>query len=239
MRNKTLLLLAACLFGHAAFAGLLEDARAIQGDPVAAADLYQKYLQTAQPTAAVYFELGQLQVKSGETSLAALSFRRSLILDPHFVEARTALREANGHLGVGVEPTSWRASFLEKMPMDPLLIFGVLFFWFGAFLILNPSSKWRTFLAISFLFIGISACVAVGLCDPRLTLKNQVFIESQSGRVVFQSPVESSEKITNLPSGSVAKVLSERGRWFFIELPSGAKGWILNDGVESVIPRTF
>jgi hypothetical protein len=239
MRNKFILLLAACLFGHATFAGLLEDARAIQGDPAAAADLYQKHLQTAQPTAAVYFELGQAQMKSGNTALAALSFRRSLILDPRFVEARAALREANAQLGIGAEPASWRTLFLEKMPMDPLLIFGVLCFWLGAFLILNPSSKWRTFLAISFLFIGISACVAVGLCDPRLTLKNQVFIESQSGRVVFQSPVESSEKITNLPSGSVANVLSERGRWFFIELPSGAKGWILNDGVESVIPRTF
>ena len=61
--------------------------RLADGEHAAAAELFSKHLQSAQPSAALYFELGQTLEKSGNEPEAALAFRRAHFLYPRFALA--------------------------------------------------------------------------------------------------------------------------------------------------------
>ena len=78
-----LLAAAALLPARADFLAESRD-RSADGEHAAAAELLAKHLQTAAPSAALYFELGQSLEKSGNEPEAALAFRRAAILDPGF-----------------------------------------------------------------------------------------------------------------------------------------------------------
>jgi len=226
------LLTASCLFADA-----LTDARfrLSEGDASSSIALFEKHLQVSPPSAMVYFELGEAQLKNGAPAGAALSFRRALILDPQFVPARNALAATNKELGIPKLTSTWTEWIVDKIPMDLLLLSGMAIFWLGAFLALFLP-KHKTLIVAPLLAVGAASVALTALCDPRIAHQDELFLSSKSSAPIFQAPVESSEKLTTLPTGSTVRLLSERGRWLFVQLPGGARGWILHEGLTSVIP---
>ncbi len=219
----------------------LSDARsrANNGEHAEAIRLFERHLQTERPSASVYFELGECAIKSANPALAALNFRRALILDPRFEEARKALDEANMALGIPPDPVGWKASIASKVPLDALLITGVVLFWMGLFVAVLFFRLRACVMASVFLILSGGTLIALAwFCDPRVEFRHQSYILSPTGCVVFNAPVDNSEKLTKLAPGSVVTVISERGRWIYGQLPGGARGWFLSEGLESVIPRS-
>lgn len=219
----------------------LSDARsrATNGEHAEAIRLYDRHLQTGRPSASVYFEIGECAIKSANPTAAALNFRRALILDPRFEAARKALAEANLALGIPPDPVGWKATIASKLPLDALLITGVVLFWLGLFFaVLCFRVRARLLASVFLILSGGTLIVLAWLCDPRVEFRRQSYVVSPTGCGVFNAPVDNSEKLTKLAPGSVVTVISERGRWIYGQLPSGARGWFLNEGLESVIPRT-
>lgn len=224
-------------------ADALSDARARFGDGEfeQAAKLFEQSLEKSPPSAAVFFELGRALNKSGQEARAALSFRRALILDPRFAPARSALQEANVALGIAPAKPDWRAKVLERIPLDALALAGTILAWVGAFACLAaflPPAFRRLRLAAGILFLlaGLCALALAWSTDPRISLANTAVVLTTGGTSLLSSPAEQSEKIASLQQGSLVKVLSQRGRWFYGELPGGSRGWFLTEGIVPLIP---
>lgn len=73
------------------------------------------------------------------------------------------------------------------------------------------------------LIIGASLLAVVWLCDPRIALTNSALVLTNGGTALLSSPAEQSDKLASLPQGSILTVLSQRGRWFYGELPDGKR----------------
>jgi len=225
-------------------ADFLTDARdrVAHGEHESAIPYFEKHLQTTPPSAAAYFEFGQALAKTGKEAEAALAFRRTLILDPRFAPAETALREANAQLGLTSPSRNWHNAVTTRIPMDALATGGAAAFWLGAFLFLaalTAAKSRRALLPVSLVLTicGASALALLWLVDPREADSRDAMILSTAGAVLYKTPtVDPSQKITTLGQGSVVKILSKRGRWSHGELAGGQRGWLLLEGTTPVIP---
>ena len=244
MRNSIFILLVGILSALPLQADSLAEARdrAAHGEYESAATYFEKHLQSAPPSAAAYFELGQVLQKSEKEAEAALAYRRSLVLDPGFAPAVNALRESNARLGVTAPVQNWRSLLGEKIDADTAVLVGCIAFWVGAFLLLATlafSKKRLLFLSLGLflLLAGFASSLASAFTDPRIFEAKQSIVMNLAGAFLYKVPSEdASEKITTLNQGSTLKILSARGRWFHVELPGGQRGWVLQDGVTRVIP---
>ena len=244
MRNSIFILLVGILSALPLQADSLAEARdrAAHGEYESAATYFEKHLQSAPPSAAAYFELGQVLQKSEKEAEAALAYRRSLVLDPGFAPAANALRESNARLGVTAPVQNWRSLLGEKIDADTAVLVGCIAFWVGAFLLLATlafSKKRLLFLSLGLflLLAGFASSLASAFTDPRIFEAKQSIVMNLAGASLYKVPSEdASEKITTLNQGSTLKILSARGRWFHVELPGGQRGWVLQDGVTRVIP---
>lgn len=243
MKSKLLVPTLLFLLVSFARADLLSDARARfnDGEYEQSAKLFEQALEKTPPSAAGFFELGRALNKSGQEARAALNFRRALVLDPRFAPARTALHEANVALGISPAKPGWRAQVEERIPMDALTLAGTVLFWIGAFSVLAafvPSSfrRLRMVGGLLMVLLGFSAFSLVWFCDPRIACGNAAIVLTNGGSSLLSSPADQSEKMASLPQGSVVNILSQRGRWFYGQLPEGAKGWFLTEGIVPLIP---
>lgn len=244
MRKSIFILLVGILSALPLQADSLAEARdrAAHGEYESAATYFEKHLQSALPSAAAYFELGQVLQKSEKEAEAALAYRRSLVLDPGFAPAANALRESNARLGVATPVQNWLSLLGEKIDADATVFVGCIAFWVGAFLLLATlafSKKRLLFLSLGlFLLVASFASgLASAFTDPRIFEAKQSMVMNLAGASLYKVPSEdASEKITTLNQGSTLKILSARGRWFHVELPGGQRGWVLQDGVTRVIP---
>jgi tetratricopeptide (TPR) repeat protein len=244
MRNSIFILLVGILSALPLQADSLAEARdrAAHGEYESAATYFEKHLQSAPPSAAAYFELGQVLQKSEKEAEAALAYRRSLVLDPGFAPAVNALRESNARLGVTAPVQNWRSLLGVKIDADTAVLVGCIAFWVGAFLLLATlafSKKRLLFLSLGLflLLAGFASSLASAFTDPRIFEAKQSIVMNLAGAFLYKVPSEdASEKITTLNQGSTLKILSARGRWFHVELPGGQRGWVLQDGVTRVIP---
>ncbi len=243
--KSSLILPAALLLLVSSLAGAdaLSDARARfqDGEYEQAAKLFEQSLEKSPPSAAVFYELGRALTKAGQEARAALNFRRALVLDPRFAPASAALQEANLALGIPPKKQTWQGRILERIPLDTLTLTGTILFWAGAFAGLAaffpPVLRRRRLLAgCLLLIIGASLLAVVWLCDPRIALTNSALVLTNGGTALLSSPAEQSDKLASLPQGSILTVLSQRGRWFYGELPDGKKGWFLTEGIVPLIP---
>lgn len=216
--------------------------RFAHGEYESAITFFEKHLQSSPPSASAYYELGQALQKSEKNAEAALSYRRSLLLDPRFIPASEALREVNAQLGISAPMPDWQSQFAEKIASDPLALVGVASFWVGAFTLLAAFvfSKKRTGLACAgslLLIVGLAACLLAALTDPRIAEARQAMVMKAVGASLYKVPSEdAAEKITTLQQGSAVRILSTRGRWFHAELPGGQRGWFLQEAITPIIP---
>jgi hypothetical protein len=236
-------LLALLVFVAAARADFLSEARELvaNGEHESAAPLFEKHLQSASPSAAVYFELGKSLEASGREADSALAFRRALILDPGFQPALEALKSANIQLGLASPRSDWRTAVANRISLDGFTHGGAVIFWLGAFLFATGLflSKRRAVLwsAVGLAFIGLAMIALAWMVDPRVSEARDIMVVSEEGSVLYKTPSEEdSQKITTLGQCSVLKILNARGRWFHGELPGGQRGWFLQKGTLPVIP---
>ena len=241
VRSSLLLFLALAASLPSLHADALADARArfSDGEFDKAVKFYEQALETRDPSASVFYELGRTYSKTGNEARAALNFRRALVLDPRFVPAAKALRESNVALGIPPETPGWRATVLERLPMDALTIGGAAAFWLGAFVALfavRARRRGRLAAGAVLVLAGVAALAVVWRCDPRISLRTEAMVLKNGGTQMLGTPADQSEKLAAMPEGSLVRILSQRGHWFYGRLPGGTHGWFLTEGIVPVIP---
>jgi hypothetical protein len=135
----------------------------------------------------------------------------------------------------------WKSRVVERIPLDVLALAGTVIFWGGAFLGLAaffPPAfrKRRLVLGLLLVVSGLAMLSLTWLCDPRISLANTAIVLTTGGSSLRSSPADQSEKVAALPQGVTIDILSQRGRWFYGQLPGGAKGWFLTEGIVPLIP---
>lgn len=236
------ILLAVQATGLLSCADLLTEAkdRLANGEREAAAALFQRHLDSAAPSAAIYYELGQLHEGADKSADAALAYNRALLLDPAFTPAREALQAANRDLGIPTPPLDWRDKIAAVVPPDVLLAGGSVVFWAGAFLLLAPlfrGKKTGRLIGVVLLLLGSVAVVAGWATDPRMLHASEVMILNPGGTPLQRTPTDDpSGKITTLSPGTLITVLGTSGRWFHGQLPGGQQGWFLQEGTQPLLP---
>jgi hypothetical protein len=126
--------------------------------------------------------------------------------------------------------------------MDTLTLTGTVLFWVGAFtitllLLLRAARRkgWHA-MGMACVAVGLGALAIAWLCDPRITDRNTAMVLTSGGASVLHAPADQSEKIAALREGTEVRLLSQRGRWFYGEVPGGARGWFLTEGIVPIIP---
>ncbi|MEI8294600.1 MAG: SH3 domain-containing protein [bacterium] len=216
--------------------------RLAHGEFESAIPFFEKHIQSAPPSPAAYYEFGQALEKSGREADAALAYRRSLLLDPGFALAEDSLQKSNARLGIPASPLRWQDRLARIIPFDSSVVLGSMIFWIGAFLmLLAVRARKKRILILSvaglLIYLGASACLLAGLCDPRIVGARQGMVMNLAGTTLYKVPSEdSAEKITILNQGSTVTVLSTRGRWLHVQVPEGQRGWCLQEGITSFVP---
>jgi hypothetical protein len=236
------ILLAVQATGLLSCADLLTEARdrLANGEREAAAALFQRHLDSTAPSAAIYYELGQLQDSADKSADAALAYSRALLLDPAFTPAREALQAANRDLGIPTPPLDWRDKVAAAVPADVLTAVGALAFWAGAFLLRAPllwNKKHGRVTGGFLLVLGSASVLLSWTTDPRILDAREVMILHATGAPLQRTPTEDpSGKITTLAPGTLITVLGTSGRWFHGQLPGGQQGWFLQESAKPLLP---
>lgn len=238
---KRLLALVLALLPVSAWADALHDANQAfaSGDFAAAVRGYETAL-SGKPSAGVYYNLGLAQMKDGQRPAAAVSFRRSIMLDPQFTDARMALSEIERSQGVPPVKSTLADSVAEKTPLTALVIAGTAIAWIGAFLLLYGLFKQGSRVApvtaaLLLLAVGVSAGLAGYALDPRVAEHNTAVLAENVSFLTH--PADQSPVVTKLPAAAAVKVLRRSGDWTYCETFAGEKGWAPSKSLASVVPQ--
>ena len=244
-RKFSLFLIAAAVLGitcAAALADPLADARARfdEREFAQAAQLFEKASESLPPSPSLFYDLGRSYLELGNTARAALNFRRALLLDPRFTPAASALRKADTQLALPAPASSWRDRVLERVPMDSLALGATVIFWAAALMVLfgmvRPQSRGLLLSGVLLLLIAAGSLALVVLCDPRISGRTAAMVLTTGGTTLRSTPADNSEKIATLPEGSLVKILSQRGRWYYGVAGKSNRGWFLTEGIVPLIP---
>jgi tetratricopeptide (TPR) repeat protein len=224
-------LLAMCVASGPACASETADAISAyqEGDFTKAARDFETALSAGEPSAGNYFNLGLAYRKAGEPALAAMNFRRAIMLDPQMMDARMALSDVERAQGIPLPPVDWKGWMAERVDLAVALVVGFTLFWVGAFWFLALAARARagffSMAAATLLCIaGTSAFVAAYLSDPRFIWRSaSVAIDPGA---LLSAPADRSGKVAPVPAGAVVEVLRKSGDWSYCRLPDGTEGWL-------------
>lgn len=228
----------------AARADAVQDGNAAmaKGDYSAAVRSYEAALAANPPSAGLYANLATAQMKAGEKPEAALSLRRSLMLDPRQADVRMALSDLERSQGVPFAGEGWRSQLAQKVSLPALIVFGCIVFWIAAFLLLVAFSK--KFRALSWvgvfllLFFGMALFAAGVLADPKVTGRQAGVIMAGDGVTLLSAPADQSDSVTKLPAAACVQILHRNGEWTYCQAPTGQKGWMASSAVQAVVPAS-
>lgn len=212
-----------------------------KGDFQAATRAFETAISANPPSAALYYNLGLAQRKAEQPAEAAVSFRRALMLDPGFIDARMALSDLDRSSGVTLSPANWKSSLAEKIPLAPLLYTGFVLFWIGAFTLIlgvfaSSARSGRTILGFGACLIGGLLFYAAFVSDPRISDRDLAVLGGSKDVTLHSIPADRSEEVAKLPSGSPVRVLSRNGEWVFCESAAGSRGWAPANTILPVLP---
>lgn len=210
------------------------------GEYESAVPLFEQAAKSMPPSAAIYFELGKAQSAAGSEARAALSFERALVLDPGFAAARSALAQSAQALGFTVPNAGWVSRLQGVVAPGVLTVSGTLAFWFAAIILLvSIFARNRRGLfpgALGLFTLAALLLAGAWFLDPRITRRDEAVVLADGGVNLLKSPVENSEQAGRIPAGGTVQILSQRGRWFYGRIPTGATGWFPSQDVVPLIP---
>ena len=188
-------------------------------------------------SADTYFELGVRYYKEEKPGQSALMFRRALLLESDFPEARQNLSVVEEKTGALVRETDWWDRWFHREAANHWLIAASAAFWFvlfGVALLLIQKRRhgllWTT-MVLSLAVLGGSVTGYV-LSRTRDLHDNHITM-LRNGNSVLSAPASAATPLLELPAASEARVLEEHGPWFYIETieESPVRGWVRKEWV--------
>jgi len=212
------------------------------GDFAKSAREFETALASGPKSAGLYYNLGQALKKQGETGPAALNFRRALMLDPQLIDARISLSDIERSKGIPLISAGWKDQFIERVPLFPLLVFGFVLFWLGAFLwLISAYQRFGNRLALVsglvLALVGMTIFTLAYLADPRLQWRDSAVVVAADGVSLLSAPAERSPLVAKLPAAAAVRVIRTSGEWVYAKLDDGKSGWLPLNTITDLVPE--
>lgn len=202
-------------------------------------------IAVTEPSAAVWYNLGNTWYKKGDIPRSILYFERAIKWDPGHRNAKENLAVALQRIDDPVlavrpfflarwwhaivqplGPNAWAALFLISITALVLYILA----WYAGRLT-RMSGRWSGFIVL-FLLVVLTAFAA----DHRYRLRtDQTQAIAMPSRVsLFTSPDEMSPVLREFPGGTKLRILEELSGWYRVRLPNMEQGWVMPQVVERI-----
>lgn len=234
---KLLLIFLTSLFAQA-------NAQYAEGNYAEAAAQYQELL-AQQPSAQVYYNLGNAYFKQGELSQSILAYERALRLKPNFKEAKHNLQFAQMQIVDNIEDTqsfflskwleavrnmfSQRFWMILSVSLFVLTLVGFFLFAFSRTIWLRKTAFYSSIIA---LLISICACANAGSLHKRDTQRAEAII-TQGIVNAKASPDRSGTDLFTVHEGTKVKVTEVIGEWCCIHVGNNI-GWMPLEHLERI-----
>ena len=226
---KLLLIFLASLFAEA-------NAQYAEGNYAEAAESYRQVL-VEQPSAEVYYNLGNAYFKQGELSQSILAYERALRLRPLYKDAQYNLKFAQSRIVDNIEDTNsffvsnWLKAVRNLLSEQTWMWLSVVLFLLtlaGAMLFAFSRVVWLRktafYTAIVALVISVAACANAGSLHKRDTLRAEAVI-TQGIVNAKSSPDRSGTDLFTLHEGTKVVIKEQLGNWCNIHVGNNI-GWI-------------
>ena len=217
---------------------LFVDANALyaEGNYAEAAAMYEQMV-VDQPSAEVYYNLGNAYFKQGELAQAILAYERALRLKPSYKDAQYNLQFAQSRIVDNIEDTqsfflsNWMRTVRNALSMQVwmwlsigLFILMLLGFFLFAFSQTVGLRKTAFYCSIVALVISIAACVNAGSLYQRDTERAEAII-TQGIVNAKSSPDRSGTDLFTIHEGTKVVITETIGDWCCIHVGNNI-GWM-------------
>ena len=207
-----------------------------QGRFTEAAAAYEKLLDTGRCSAALYFNLGNALLKSGQTGRAIISYQLAERLDPRDPDLQANLKFARDFASGGTPDNTdfwWR--WLGRLSVDEwtLLVAVAAWLWFGLLTLRLWKPALRKSLRTSTTATGVAGgllamCLAA-VCWQQTNSPRAVVVVREA--VVRYGPLEESQAAFTARDGAELTVRDQKGDWLWVTDLSGKFGWVRREQV--------
>ncbi|MFT4549364.1 MAG: tetratricopeptide (TPR) repeat protein [Verrucomicrobiales bacterium] len=205
---------------------------------------YTSLLDGGHVNSDLLYNLGNTSYRLERTGEAVLWYERALVIDPTHREARQNLRFLKRTTGILQFEASELDEWLGLFRRDTLVRSATFTGWcailgIAAALTLRLSSTLKTWLWCATPILALVAVTAVG----GIILKQRA-LENLTSRAIVTTPEASArtsparvaEPVIQLPPGSQLELISERGKWDYVDIPSDLRGWVPSTSIAPLWP---
>ena len=203
--------------------------------------VYRKLTDQGLVSEELFFNLGNALFRLDRPGEAALWYRRALVVDPRFAEARqnlVVIQKKEGYHEFQLEGVDAWLSRLARGEIVGILVTGL---WIALLALtavwtLPRSKDWRPLLFVTAaLGLAISAAATWGLRRQasQVTLEDLAIVITNDA-VARTQPVSDSEPVVELPPGSELRIIQRRGPWTYVGIPEDLRGWVRTEAIAPV-----
>ena len=234
---KLLLILLTTLFADA-------NAQYAEGNYAEAATQYEQILQE-QPTAEVYYNLGNAYFKQGELAQSILAYERALRLKPSFKDAKHNLQFAQSRIIDNIEDTqsfflsNWLKAIRNALSQRVWMVGSIILFIMalvGFFLFAFSQTLWLRktafYCSAIALVISVMACANAGSLYQRDTQRSEAII-TQGIVNAKSSPDRSGNDLFTVHEGTKVEIHEVIGDWCCVHVGNNI-GWMPLEYLERI-----
>ncbi|MBR2487350.1 MAG: tetratricopeptide repeat protein [Paludibacteraceae bacterium] len=234
---KLLLILLTTLFADA-------NAQYAEGNYAEAATQYEQILQE-QPTAEVYYNLGNAYFKQGELAQSILAYERALRLKPSFKDAKHNLQFAQSRIIDNIEDTqsfflsNWLKAIRNALSQRVWMVGSIVLFIMalvGFFLFAFSQTLWLRktafYCSVIALVISVMACANAGSLYQRDTQRSEAII-TQGIVNAKSSPDRSGNDLFTVHEGTKVEIHEVIGDWCCVHVGNNI-GWMPLEYLERI-----
>lgn len=234
---KLLLILLTTLFADA-------NAQYAEGNYAEAATQYEQILQE-QPTAEVYYNLGNAYFKQGELAQSILAYERALRLKPSFKDAKHNLQFAQSRIIDNIEDTqsfflsNWLKAIRNALSQRVWMVGSIVLFIMalvGFFLFAFSQTLWLRktafYCSVIALVISVMACANAGSLYQRDTQRSEAII-TQGIVNAKSSPDRSGNDLFTVHEGTKVEIHEVIGEWCCVHVGNNI-GWMPLEYLERI-----
>lgn len=234
---KLLLILLTTLFADA-------NAQYAEGNYAEAATQYEQILQE-QPTAEVYYNLGNAYFKQGELAQSILAYERALRLKPSFKDAKHNLQFAQSRIIDNIEDTqsfflsNWLKAIRNALSQRVWMVGSIILFVMalvGFFLFAFSQTLWLRktafYCSVIALVISVMACANAGSLYQRDTQRSEAII-TQGIVNAKSSPDRSGNDLFTVHEGTKVEIHEVIGDWCCVHVGNNI-GWMPLEYLERI-----
>jgi tetratricopeptide (TPR) repeat protein len=196
---------------------------------------YQKIIEAGQPSAAVYFNLGNAYFKAGQLGRAVAAYRQAEQLAPRDPDVRANIQFARDQAqGPTLTAGRWTRLF-GRLSLNEWTVLAAAAVWVWL-LLLGAGQLWpaaRATLRGGLMAAGVAAlvlcvCAAGAFYGAKFT-RTAVIITSDA--VVRHGPLDEAAEAFKVHDGAELQVLDEKDKWLQVSPGANRIGWVRRDQV--------